>query len=84
MGRDCMQAVPEDYIAFLLRVEQGRKRARDMSDKDIPQVYRRLCLGVRCKLMWSKTRSDMWWHEYNARGRVGQQYRMVFQTSYQR
>eukprot|EP00974_Lingulodinium_polyedra_P040094 3848309-Lingulodinium_polyedra.AAC.1 len=26
----------------------------------------------------------MWWHEYNARERIGQQYRMVCQTSDQR
>ena len=26
----------------------------------------------------------MWWHEYNARERIGLQFRMVCQTAYQR
>ena len=60
------------------------KKASDASDKDIPRAYKKAVLEVHCKFIVLPSRSEMWWHEYNIRERVGQQSRMVCQTAYQR
>ena len=49
-----------------------------------PRLYRRVCLNAPCKFVLLRNRMGMWWHEYKLRERIGQQYRMVYPTSYQR
>eukprot|EP00974_Lingulodinium_polyedra_P133703 11226655-Lingulodinium_polyedra.AAC.1 len=66
----------EDVFVFWLRMDRDLKKAFDKSDRDIPRVYRKVCLDMPCMLVVSNTRSDTWWREYNLRGRVGQQYWM--------
>ena len=75
---------PEEFFAFRVRMEKDLKKASDQLDKDTPRRYRKVVLDVSAKFLVLKTRNDMWWHEYTLRERVGAQYRMVYQTSYQR
>ena len=65
-------------------MDKDFKKAADASDKDIPRAYKKAVLDVPCKFLVLPTRSDMWWHEYNARERIGLQFRMVCRTAYQR
>eukprot|EP00974_Lingulodinium_polyedra_P015868 1540007-Lingulodinium_polyedra.AAC.1 len=48
------------------------------------RVYRKARLDVTSKFVVVNARVYTWWHAHNLRERVGQQYRMVYQTAYQR
>ena len=75
---------PEEFFAFLKRMDKDLNKAADLSGKDTPRACNKVVLEVPCEFLVLPTRSDMWWQAHDARERIGSQFRMVCQTTYQR